>query len=223
MNLKYTTLVFDLDGTLMDTLDDLFLSANFALKKQMLPIRTKEEVRQFVGNGVKKLIERAVPVGTDAVVVESVLSSFKTYYSVHCKDHSAPYAGIVGLLSALKDAGYKMAIVSNKPDAEVKRLNKEYFSDYISVAIGENEAAGISKKPAPDMVREALRLLHSEKRESVYVGDSDVDILTARNSGMACVSVSWGFRGKAFLLAHGAEVVVDEPAEIKKLVDGNLN
>ena len=220
---KYTTLIFDLDGTLMNSLDDLFYATNYALNEHGMPIRTKEDVCQFLGNGVRKLIERAVHQDSTKQTVDEVLTTFKEYYSAHCNDHTGPYSGICDLLTELSTANYKMAIVSNKPDRDVKKLNEEYFSKYISVALGENEAAGISKKPAPDMVVEAMRLLQSEKQECVYVGDSDVDLATARNSGLRCISVAWGFRSVSFLKEHNAEFIVNEPAEIKKLVEDDLN
>ena len=220
---KYTTLIFDLDGTLMNSLDDLFYATNYALNEHGMPICTKEDVCQFLGNGVRKLIERAVPQDSTKQTVDEVLTTFKEYYSAHCNDHTGPYSGICDLLTELSTANYKMAIVSNKPDRDVKKLNEEYFSKYISVALGENEAAGISKKPAPDMVVEAMRLLQSEKQECVYVGDSDVDLATARNSGLRCISVAWGFRSVSFLKEHNAEFIVNEPAEIKKLVEDDLN
>lgn len=211
---KYTTIIFDLDGTLMNTLDDLAISTNYALAENGLPIRTVEEVRQFVGNGVRKLIERAVPENTTTEVVNSVLSSFHNHYKVHCKDHSRPYDGILDLLARLKEMGIKMAIVSNKPDGEVKKLNAVYFAEYIDVALGENEKAGIPRKPSPAMVYEAIKQLGVSADTCLYVGDSEVDIQTARNAGIDCLSVTWGFKDADFLAKNGATQMIDAPSQM---------
>lgn len=214
MSKKYTTVIFDLDGTLMDTLVDLAASTNYALAQLGFPTRSIGEVRNFVGNGVRKLIERAVPANTSEKQLNEVFAHFRTHYAVHCKDNSAPYAGIPSVLAQLQKQGLKMAIVSNKPDAEVKQLNSEFFANCIGVAMGENEQAGIPKKPSPEMVLEAMRLLGSGKQECLYVGDSDVDIQTARNAGIDCLSVSWGFRSAEFLTNHGALYMVDQPSQL---------
>lgn len=220
MELRYSTIIFDLDGTLMDTLVDLAQSTNFALRQSGFPERSIEEIRFFVGNGVRKLIERAVPDGLTGNQLEQVFSDFRTHYAEHCKDHSAPYLGIADMLDELKMAGIKMAIVSNKPDAEVKKLNFEFFSEFINVARGENEAAGISKKPAPDMVLLAMRDLHAVPHETLYVGDSDVDIQTAKSAGISCLSVAWGFRSVSFLKEHGALHIIDSPSQLITFIKG---
>lgn len=211
---RYTTIIFDLDGTLMNTLEDLAISANYALRQMHFPSRSVAEVCAFVGNGVRKLIERAVPAGTTAEELEATFCHFREHYAIHCKDHSAPYNGIIRLLEGLAEGNYKMAIVSNKPDKEVKNLNGQFFSQYISVAMGENEMGGIPKKPAPEMVFAAMRELGSSPAECLYVGDSDVDIQTARNAGIDCLSVAWGFRSAEFLLQNGATHVIDEPSQM---------
>ncbi len=211
---KYTTVIFDLDGTLMDTLADLAASTNYALSEMGFPTRSVDEVRAFVGNGVRKLVERAVPAGVGASCVDEVLALFRTHYTLHCKDHSAPYEGIADTLARLRNAGFQMAIVSNKPDSEVKQLNREFFAGLIEVAVGENEKAGIPKKPSPEMLEGAMRLLGAEKDKCLYVGDSDVDILTATNAGVDCLSVTWGFRSADFLVAHGAVHLVDRPSQL---------
>lgn len=215
---KYATVIFDLDGTLMDTLDDLAASTNFALAEMGFPIRSLEEVRNFVGNGVRKLMERAVPEGTPACEVDAALAAFREHYAVHCSDHSAPYPGVYDALAGLARAGLKMAIVSNKPDCEVKRLNGLFFADYIGVAVGENESAGIPKKPSPEMVLGAMRMLDCDRSECLYVGDSDVDILTAKNAGIDCLSVTWGFRSADFLLQHGASRLVNFPNQLLEVI-----
>lgn len=211
---KYSTIIFDLDGTLMNTLDDLAISTNYALSQNGFPTRTVEEVRGFVGNGVKKLIERAVPENTTVEKVNDVLATFQQHYLLHCRDHSKPYDGILELLGSLKKKGIKMAIVSNKPDSGVKQLNAEYFAEFIDVALGENEKAGKPRKPAPEMVFEAMKQLSSTPASTLYVGDSDVDIMTARNAGIDCLSVTWGFKTTEFLTQFGATMMIDAPSEL---------
>lgn len=218
--MKYSTLLFDLDGTLLDTLTDLYLAVNHALTEFHFPQRSREEVRMFVGNGVKKLIERAVPPMTPEDVTAQVLAEFRSYYAEHSRLHTAPYDGILLSLYALHEKGWKMAVVSNKFDAAVKELNAEYFSDYIPVAIGENEAAGRRKKPAPDSLFDAMAELGVTKDECLYVGDSDVDIETAKNAGIPCIGCAWGFRGREFLAEHGLgdDMILDEPARLYAFV-----
>lgn len=215
---KYTTIIFDLDGTLMNTLDDLTISTNYALSQMGFPTRTIDEVRQFLGNGVRKLIEMALPENTSEDMIERVISCFLQHYTSHCKDHSRPYDGILELLSSLKKMGVKMAIVSNKPDVEVKKLNAEHFAEFIDVALGENEKSGIPRKPSPAMVYEAINQLGSEPEKCLYVGDSDVDILTARNAGIDCLSVTWGFKTAEFLSQFGATKMIDEPSQMMEMI-----
>lgn len=211
---SYTTYIFDLDGTLLNTLDDLAASTNHALRSMGMPERTIEEVRRFVGNGVRKLIERAVPEGSSPVVVDEALSRFRQHYLEHNLDTTRPYDGIEEMLKRLKARGCRLAIVSNKFYAATQELARHFFPDTIEVAIGEHEAEGIRRKPAPDTIEEALRQLGVGKEGAVYVGDSDVDVLTARNSGLPCISVLWGFRTKEFLLQHGAAVFASSPGDI---------
>lgn len=215
---KYTTIIFDLDGTLMNTLDDLTISTNHALSQMGFPTRTIDEVRQFLGNGVRKLIEMAVPDNTSEEMIESMISCFLQHYTSHCKDHSKPYEGILELLDSLKKMGIGMAIVSNKPDAEVKKLNAEHFAEFIGVALGENEKSGIPRKPSPAMVYEAINQLGSEPEKCLYVGDSDVDILTARNAGIDCLSVTWGFKTAEFLSQFGATKMIDAPLQMMEMI-----
>lgn len=215
---KYTTIIFDLDGTLMNTLDDLTISTNYALSQMGFPTRTIDEVRQFLGNGVRTLIEMALPDNTSEEMIESMISCFLQHYTLHCKDHSRPYDGILELLSSLKKKGIQMAIVSNKPDVEVKKLNAEHFAEFIDVALGENEKSGIPRKPSPAMVYEAINQLGAEPEKSLYVGDSDVDILTARNAGIDCLSVTWGFKTAEFLSQFGATKMIDSPSEMLEVI-----
>lgn len=212
--MKYDAIIFDLDGTLLDTLEDLKNAVNVALRTEKLPERTLEEVRRFVGNGIVKLMERASGWDREQEGFSHLMTSFRAYYGAHCEDYTTAYEGIPELLEILKQKNIKTAVVSNKVDFAVKELIPVYFHDKISVAHGENEAAGIRKKPAPDMVFQALEELGCEKERAVYVGDSDVDLMTAANSGMTCIGVSWGFRGRKFLEEHGAKIIIDTPKEL---------
>lgn len=207
-------LIFDLDGTLLNTLDDLADSTNYALSRFGYPTRTIEEVRQFVGNGVAKLIERAIPEGKNNPNFEKCLAIFKENYAQNMYNKTAPYNGIIEMLSNLKSKGIKIAVVSNKFDLAVKELCKKYFEGFIDFAAGENEAQGIKKKPAPDTVISVLNEFNFASEDAVYVGDSDVDIMTAKNSKMPCISVTWGFRDEKFLLENGATILINAPSEI---------
>lgn len=214
--MKYKAIIFDLDGTLTDTLEDLYLSTNYALRSCELPERKLEEVRRFVGNGVKKLIERAVPEGTEPRMVEQCFEAFHAHYMIHCQDHTRLYPGIASLLTALHAKGYSMAVVSNKIQEGVTELARHFFHGVIDVAIGERP--NIPRKPAPDMVQTALAQLGVEASEAVYVGDSDVDLQTAANAGLPCISVLWGFRNRDFLVAHGATTFAETPNDILSLI-----
>lgn len=204
--------VFDLDGTLLDTLEDLKNAVNVALSCNEMPERTLEEVRRFVGNGVRKLMIRAVPEGEANPEFEATFSDFKKYYASHCNVKTSLYPGIRLLLEELKLRGIKMAVVSNKLDSAVKNLCRQYFADYITTAYGETDQ--IARKPAPDAVFAALNELGVTPDEALYVGDSDVDIATAKNAGMECISVTWGFRDREFLKKHGASTLIDFPTEL---------
>ena len=210
--MSYQTAVFDLDGTLLDTLEDLYLATNAALERHSLPRRSRDEVRLFVGNGVEMLIRRAVPAGTDEETILAVLADFKTTYAAICEDHTRPYDGILDMLAALRERRIRVAVVSNKFDAATKKLCEKYFGDLVEVAIGER--AGVRKKPAPDTVYEALKELGVTAEGAVYIGDSDVDIQTARNCGMPCISVTWGLRDEEFLMGNGAKALVDTPERL---------
>ena len=209
---KYKTYIFDLDGTLLSTLADLAASTNYALRSHHMPERSIDEVRRFVGNGVKKLMERAIPDGLNNPLFEETFATFRQHYMQHNLDTTQPYPGIMQLLEQLKAEGKNIAVVSNKFYAATRELCRHFFGDLVPVAIGERE--DIRKKPAPDTVIEALRELGVDKEGAVYIGDSDVDIMTAKNSGMPCVSVLWGFRDKEFLLEHGATTLISKPEEM---------
>lgn len=214
--MKYNTIIFDLDGTLMDTLKDLWLSVNYSLRTNNLPERSLEEVRTYVGNGVRLLIQRAIPEDSDEQTLNAVLQTFKEYYQAHCKDNSTPYDGIADAMRTLRQQGRRIAIVSNKPQFGVTELHEEWFKDLAEVAVGERE--GVRRKPAPDMVEVALKELGVSKDGAVYIGDSDVDIATAANSGMPCVSVLWGFRDKNFLTKHGATQFAEKPSDLLNIL-----
>ena len=213
----YETIIFDLDGTLLDTLDDLWNAVNAALQKFSLPTRTREEVRSFIGNGIVKLMERAAG-EVDKQILDGVLAEFKRYYGEHCEDFTKPYEGIMELLEYLKGKGIKTAVVSNKADFAVKKLADGYFKGLLQEAVGENEEGGIRKKPAPDSLLAVMERLGAGTRSTVYVGDSEVDIQTAKNAGVDCISVTWGFKDKDFLIANGAKTLINAPKELLRFV-----
>ena len=210
------TVIFDMDGTVLNTLDDLTTSVNYVMDKFGFPNRTVEEYRRAFGNGIRRAIELNVPEGTSKETIDEMLPVFKQHYDKHCLDKTRPYDGILELMKELKKRGYKMAIVSNKIDSAVKELNKKFFSEAIDVAIGEKP--GINRKPAPDSVIEALKELGSTKEEAIYIGDSEVDFQTAVNSGLPCISVLWGFRDKDYLEEIGADVFATTPADVLDLL-----
>jgi phosphoglycolate phosphatase len=211
---QYDTYIFDLDGTLLDTLDDLTAAVNYALHTYGLPEHSRDDIRRFVGNGVRMLMTRAIPDGEQNPQFEEVFSTFRMFYLHHSLDRTRPYDGIPEALSALRQRGCRLAVVSNKFWAATEELCHHFFADTIEVAVGEHEAEGIRKKPAPDTVNEALSLLGVDRGNAVYVGDSEVDLQTARNAGLPCISVLWGFRDKDFLLANGATTFISSPREL---------
>lgn len=210
--MKYDTYIFDLDGTLLNTLNDLAASCNYALRTFNMPEHCVDDVRRFVGNGVKLLMTRAIPNGQDNPQFEECYATFRKHYMKHSLDTTAPYPGIMEMIKKLNEAHKNIAVVSNKFYAATQDLIKHFFGEEIKVAIGERP--DIHKKPAPDTVNEALRQLGVSRDTAVYIGDSDVDIDTAKNSGMPCISVLWGFRDKDFLIEHGATTFVSSPKEI---------
>jgi len=210
----YKAVIFDLDGTLLNTLEDLMDSVNFALRRYGMPERTLDEIRTFVGNGVRKLVERSVPAETENT--EEVLAVFSEYYKLHCEDKTAPYEGITELLKKLSENGIKAAVVSNKMDGAVKQLCRRYFGDLIVAAAGNID--GRPTKPAPDSVFAVMEEIGAKAEETVYVGDSDVDVMTARNSGLDCIAVTWGFRDRDVLEKAGADKIIDDVESLKKLI-----
>ena len=210
--MKYESYIFDLDGTLLNTLDDLAASCNFALRSYGLPEHSVDDVRRFVGNGERLPMTRAIPGGESFAQVEECYACFRQHYLHHNLDTTAPYPGIMELIAKLNANGKKVAVVSNKFYEATQDLVRHFFGEEIKVAIGERP--DIHKKPAPDTVIEALRQLDMPSSTAVYIGDSDVDIDTARNCGMPCISVLWGFRDRDFLIEHGATTLVKTPEEI---------
>lgn len=215
--MKKKAIIWDLDGTLTNTLQDLSEAVNHAMVLNGFPVRTLQEVRSFVGNGVRRLMELAVPDGEKNPGFDKAFDDFKAYYAVHCQDHTCLYEGVAEVLRTLKERGFRMAVVSNKLQSGVDALYEKWFGDTIEIAIGERQ--GVARKPAPDMVFMAIEELGISKDDAVYIGDSEVDLATAQNAGLECISVLWGFRERDFLLAKGAVTLVEHPREIAALLE----
>ena len=214
--MKYKLAIFDMDGTILDTLEDLTDSLNYALSLSKYPTRTLDEVRSFVGNGLRKLIERATPSGTSKEALEKVFADFTSYYPNHCFDKTKPYSGIIEVIQTLRNQGIKTAVVSNKANYAVQILCKQYFDGLFDFAVGEQE--GVQKKPAPDSVNLVIDKLNAKYSDCVYIGDSDVDIQTAANAKIDCISVTWGFRDVDFLTEQGANIIVSSPEELLSIL-----
>jgi len=217
---KYDTVVFDLDGTLLNTLEDLADSVNYILNSHGFPCRTTEEIRSFLGNGVTDLIKRSISQPLESIEYQTYISEFCEHYSKNMQNKTRAYEGIMELLEQLSKEHYKLAIVSNKFDKAVKQLNEVYFGKYIKVAIGESK--GVLKKPAPDTVLKAIEELKTTTDKTVYVGDSEVDVRTAKNAGIICVGVTWGFRDREVLEKEGADYIIDKPQELLELLKQKL-
>ena len=213
---KYSVAVFDMDGTILNTLEDLSDSINYALKQNGLAEHSIEEVKKFVGNGLKKLVERAVPDSTPYQIQEKVFNTFNDYYKDHCSVKTKPYPGIPEILKNLKNRGIKIAVNSNKPDYGVKFLCDKHFNNLFDIALGIKD--GLKVKPAPDTLNEILKQLNCPKEKAVYIGDSDVDIQTAQNAGVDCISVSWGFKNKEFLINQGAKNIAENAEQLLNLL-----
>ena len=213
---RYKAAIFDLDGTLLNTLEDLADSVNYVLEKFGYPKRNLDEIKAFVGNGIENLIKRSLPTSAPKNEFERLMPDFKTYYAANCNVKTRPYDGILQVLKKLKSTGYNLALVSNKADFAVKSLSKIYFEGIMSLAVGARD--GFGRKPAPDTVLFVLSELKTARNEAVYIGDSDIDIITAENAGIDCISVDWGFRSRDFLFRSGAKVIVSEPHELLKLL-----
>ncbi len=214
----YKAVIFDLDGTLLDTLDDLMNAVNFALREFSFPERTREEIRSFIGNGVIRLMERSTPIGTDSVTQEKCLEVFRKYYLEHMADNTAPYKGIIPLLEKLKSVGIATAVVSNKLHPAVVGLCEDYFASLIDVPLGVAEEK--ERKPSPLNVYRAMGMLSSDKENTIYVGDSNVDVETAHNADLKCIGVTWGFRDREELLSLSCDYISDTADEVLKLILG---
>ncbi|MCR5150083.1 MAG: HAD family hydrolase [Clostridiales bacterium] len=213
------TILFDLDGTLTDTLEDLTDSVNFALTKNGLSPRSTGEVRSFVGNGIKKLIDLSVPQGTDEAKTAKCLEDFKSHYAVHCNDKTKPYPGIPEIIDFLSDNGYKTAVVTNKIQSSALNIVKTHFGKRIETVIGNRD--NLNRKPSPDGVFLALKELNSNPENAVFVGDSDIDCITAKNAGIKCIGVTWGFRSEEVLRQSGADYIAHSAEELEKTITLN--
>ncbi|MBE5946444.1 MAG: HAD family hydrolase [Lachnospiraceae bacterium] len=214
----YSTVIFDLDGTLLDTLDDLTDSVNFAMRTMGWKERSKKDVRSFLGNGIRVLMKKSSPDNATEEEFEIAFKAFKEYYDIHNQDKTVPYDGMIELMKRLKLKGIKMAIVSNKVQEAVDVLKDKFFSDVLEYALGDTP--GMARKPEPDSCYKALELLGSSKEDTVYVGDSEVDLETAKNAGLDCIAVLWGFRDEDYLVEQGAKVFAKNPEDIERLVIG---
>ncbi len=210
------TIIFDLDGTLLNTLEDLKDSVNYALAKQSFPLRTLPEIRSFVGNGIRLLMERSVPENIDTETFEICFKDFCDYYKIHMEDKTAPYDGIPQMLEKIKAEGFKTAIVTNKADFAAQDLCKRMFGDTIDLVVGSTDDR--PNKPAPDGVYYALKVLGSKLQNTVFVGDADTDILTANNAGLDSIGVLWGFRDRDIIENEGAKYIVDSVKDLEKLL-----
>lgn len=215
--MSYKLAIFDMDGTILNTLEDLADTVNYSLTQYGMPNRTISEVRTFVGNGIRKLIERAVPDGTSEEEIDQVFHTFHEYYKDHCAIKTCPYDGIPETIQAIRDKGIKTAVVSNKADYAVKSLCEDYFKGLFDYSVGDKE--GSRRKPYPDGVNEVLDFFGISKDDAVYIGDSDVDFETAKNAGTDVIMVGWGFRDEDFILSLGAKKVLHNPAEILNELD----
>lgn len=214
--MRYKTVIFDLDGTLLNTLDDLATSTNYALSHHGLPARTTDEVRSFVGNGIRNLIRLAVPVNSSDELITTVHATFDEHYALHNLDRTAPYPGVIELVRELRTYGISCCVVSNKGDYAVQPLIRHFFPDLFDVVCGEREHEGIRRKPWPDTVLTCMRQLGSDPRTSVYVGDSEVDLATAANAGIPCITVTWGFRPESLLREQGAQTIAHTMDELRQ-------
>lgn len=221
--MAYSAAIFDLDGTLLNTIDDLAASVNYALRKHDLPERTLPEVTKFVGNGIRRLVALSVPEGCDSALEASVFNDFRSYYAIHHLDNTAPYPHIPQLLKNLSKRGVLLAVVSNKSDSDVQVLIRHFFPNTFQVVVGEQEQKGIRRKPAPDTVLACMERLGLSRSQCVYIGDSEVDVLTAQNAGMDEIAVTWGFRSQEFVESYGAKVFANDCTQLEQLIVGPSN
>lgn len=210
--MKFDTVIFDLDGTILYTLEDLTDSLNAILSREGYPLRCMEDVRRFIGEGYRLLLERALPEGTNAQEIDRCTELFRIEYYANIANKTKPYDGIIPLLRELKTMGIRVGVVSNKSDEATKEACRHYFQGYIDVAIGDSPLR--NRKPAPDNVYEAARQLGSDKQKTIFVGNSNVDVQTAKNAGLTCVGVTWGYRSREVLISEGADFIIDLPEEL---------
>ena len=214
--MSYKAVIFDLDGTILDTLQDLANSLNYALRTHGYPERTLDEVRRFIGNGIRVLVQRGCPAGTADEAQEAALATFRVHYDAHCKDFTGPYDGIHDLLNALREQGIRTAVVSNKIEPAVIVLCDEHFPNQFEYMVGNRP--DLAPKPSPDSVNEVIEKLGLERKDIVYIGDTEVDIETARNAGIDCIGVDWGFRDGEYLRELGAKYIVAKPLDVLQIV-----
>lgn len=210
-------IIFDMDGTILNTIDDVVASVNYAMQYFNLPEKTVQEVKDGIGRGAINLIEDVVPRGTSEADIYKIYEVYQTYYDQHTNDFTAPYEGILDLLKTLKNNGYKLAVVSNKYRYLVEALNHDIFKDYFDISMGEMD--GVPIKPAPDMIHIALKEMNLLKDEVIFIGDSDVDMMTATNANIKSIGVTWGYRSKEVLIKHKADYIIDQPKDIIKIIN----
>lgn len=215
--MKYPLVIFDLDGTILDTLEDLHASTNEALRAFSMPERSVAEVRSFIGNGIRRLIELSVPAGTPAPVIDRVQEAFSAHYKLHCNDRTRPYEGVPGLIRTLRDRSIRTAVVSNKDDYAVRALCELHFPGLFDAAVGSRE--GVRKKPAPDSVNEVLAQLDYSRDQAVYIGDSEVDFETAKNAQMDLITVTWGFRDEEPLRRIGCTNIISTVDQLSQMLE----
>ena len=214
--MRYKAVLFDMDGTVLDTLDDLTDAVNYSLARFGLPEISREHARENLGNGAAYLVRHCLPEGTDEALADQLITFYKPWYDAHCRVRTGPYAGILPLMERLKAAGVRQAIISNKPDPAVQELAAHFFPNLLETAVGES--ASVRRKPNPDAVLRAVEQMGLEKDDCVYVGDTEVDLATARNAGLACIAVSWGFRSEEQLLAAGADRIAHSAEELEAML-----
>jgi len=214
--MKYKAVLFDMDGTILDTLADIANAVNVSLVEFGFPAADIDKVCEGTGNGARHIFEFCTPEGTPEETIDGMLRFYLPYYNSHCRIMTKPYDGILPLMQRLKAQGVKLAVVSNKPDSTVKELAREFFTDMLESAVGESDA--VRRKPAPDTVIAAAQLMNVDIKDCVYVGDSEVDVATAANAGMDCIAVSWGFRKIEVLRAAGAEKIAGNATELEQML-----
>ena len=211
--MRFRAVLFDMDGTVLDTLDDLTNAVNHTLSEYAMPLIDRRQAASYLGNGAKYLLSRAVPAGTPETLLDEMLRAYQPWYDSHCAILTAPYPGILPLMRALREAGVKQAVISNKQDSAVKQLAEQHFPGLLEIAVGESTT--VRRKPNPDAVLAALREMDVDKADAIYVGDTEVDLRTAENAGLACAAVGWGFRTKDQLVDAGAGHVFQNAEELQ--------